>query len=75
MRGLLGLHGGLRTVVGCLWGAWVGEWRGSGECVLHDAGVGMLLGARVGMYREESTEGSQGQGRVQPVTGPAQVVG
>ena len=30
VRGLLGLHGGLRTVVGCLWGAWVGEWRGSG---------------------------------------------
>ena len=58
-----------------LWGAWVGELRGSGEGVLHDAGVGMLLGAGVGMYREESTGGSQVQRRVQPVTGPAQVVG
>ena len=58
-----------------LWGAWVGELRGSGEGVLHDAGVGMLHSAGVGMYWEEGTGGSQVQRRVQPVTGPAQVVG
>ena len=55
------MHGGLRTVVGCLWGAWVGEWRGSGECEGmrgtrvggHSgcAGVVVLRGAGVGVLR------------------------
>ena len=58
-----------------LWGAWVGELRGSGVGVLRDAGVGMLHGAGVGVYRVEGTAGSYVKSRVQPVTGPAQVVG